>query len=330
MSLATVFSHLNFSSPAGKRNRRAFTLIELLVVIAIIAILVALLLPAVQQAREAARRSTCKNNMKQMGLALANYMDVTRGVIPRGVNHVSGREGRCETDSEEYGHTVHTMLLPYLDQTPLYNKINMNVMPGDSVNREIWETKVSGYLCPSAIKPPAYSTWPTAAWHNYPAAGTDHGYGLCGIIGAANVNGVFASRWGMLRTATADRSNILGIADPQMKLSMITDGTSNTITFSEFAAGIPGAVPATHSYGSSWYRPYYGSTEFSTQILATPNSSVMTYQGTSNWGTVRSSHTGGVHAALVDGSVRFISDSISGLTWRALCTPQGNEIVGAF
>jgi len=222
------------------------------------------------------------------------------------------------------------MLLPYLDQASLYNLIEMNLMPSNAANRRVWETKIPGYICPSAVKPPAYSSWPTAAWHNYPAAGTAHGYGLCGCISTGNLNGMFASRWGLLVTPNDDRATIIGRGDPQMQLKMITDGTSNTIAFSEFAAGLPGALPPTHSYGSSWYRPYYGSTEFSTLTTATPNSKTITYSTTSNWGTVRSYHTGGVQALLVDGSVRFISDSISGLTWRALCTPQGNEIVGAF
>jgi len=203
-------------------------------------------------------------------------------------------------------------------------------MPSNTVNRPVWETRVPGFICPSAIKPPTYSSWPTAAYHNYPASGTAHGYGLCGGISDALHNGVFASRWGLMITQNDDRTAFIGVRDPQMKLKMITDGTSNTLAFSEFAAGIPGALPANHSYGSSWYRPYYGSTEFSTMTTATPNSHVITYSTTSNWGTARSAHTGGVHAVLMDGSVRFLSDSISGNTWQALCTPQGNEVVGAF
>lgn len=313
----------------GKRERRSgFTLIELLVVIAIIAILIALLLPAVQQAREAARRSQCRNNLKQIGLALHNYMDVTSFVIPRGVNHSTGPSCCCVTDNNEMGHTIHTMLLPYLEQSTVYNKINFNVLPSNSLNQPVWETKIAGFVCPSALPPTPWSGWSTAAPHNYPAAGTAHGYGLCGIHGSATSNGIFASRWG-LYDATNNRT-----LDTQMRLNMIVDGLSNTIAFSEFTASSNGgALPATYnSHGSSWYRPYYGSTEFSVMATATPNNPSPTYTASpqSNYGTARSMHTGGVHALLMDGTVRFISENIAGSTWVNLGTPQNGQIVGEF
>ena len=179
-------------------KKRGFTLIELLVVIAIIAILIALLLPAVQQAREAARRTQCRNNLKQIGLALHNYIDQTNGVIPRGVNHFSGRPCCCETDSGEMGYTIHTMILPFIDQAPLYNKINFQVLQTNAVNEPVWRVKIPAYICPSAIAPPPNGSYPTAGYHNYPAAGTAHGYGLCGIHGSSTANGMFASRWGLV------------------------------------------------------------------------------------------------------------------------------------
>lgn len=314
-------------------KRQGFTLIELLVVIAIIAILIALLLPAVQQARESARRTQCRNNLKQIGLALHNYMDQTASVIPRGVNHSSGPACCCVTDNGEVGHTIHTMLLPFMDQAPLYSRVNFNVAAGNTANQAIWETNIAGFQCPSAIPPAAWSApYQNAKYHNYPAAGTNHGYGLCGIHGSDTTNGVFASRWGLINRGA---DGLLGTSDDTvvgrvMKLDHIKDGTTNTVAFSEFAAGRPGALPATHQYGWSWFVPYYGSTEFSVMTNATPNNPAPTYSTTINWGTVRSYHDGGVHVLLMDGSVRFVGENINGATWVALCTPSSGETVGEF
>jgi len=135
-------------------KRRGFTLIELLVVIAIIAILIALLLPAVQQAREAARRSTCKNNLKQIGLALHNYHDTHR-VFPPGCISRSIRSGGQDvwedaaslTATGNQGTSWMLMILPYADQAPLYNQWNFstNVMG----NRAQAENDIPGFYCPS-------------------------------------------------------------------------------------------------------------------------------------------------------------------------------------
>jgi len=318
--------------PRASSRFRGFTLIELLVVIAIIAILIALLLPAVQQAREAARRTQCRNNLKQIGLALHNYMDTTNSVIPRGVNHPSGPACCCVTDNTEVGHTIHTMLLPFMDQAPLYNLVNFNVRASNTVNRPVWEAPLSGLQCPSADIPTPHASYPTARHHNYPAAGTAHGYGLCGVHGSDTTNGLFASRWGLVNRGA---DGLLGTADDApagrpMNLAGVKDGTSNTIAFSEFAANQRGAVPATHPYGYSWFLPDYGSTEFSVMRNATPNSPAITYSTTHNWGTARSAHEGGVHALLMDGTVRFVSENIDGGLWVGLCTPGTGEVLGEF
>lgn len=130
------------------RKNRGFTLIELLVVIAIIAILIALLLPAVQQAREAARRSACKNNLKQLGLAMHNYHD-THSIFPR------ANFERQEASTYGYGNysyfafSAQAMLLPFLDQAPLYNKFNFSLAPNQSTNDTTKRAVIPAFLCPS-------------------------------------------------------------------------------------------------------------------------------------------------------------------------------------
>lgn len=307
-------------------KRRAFTLIELLVVIAIIAILIALLLPAVQQAREAARRTQCKNNLKQMGLALHNYVDTTSGVFPRGVNHTSGPACCCTTQNSlppQYSHSIHTMLLPYIEQTTLYSKIDFSVGANHANNTVIRATKVGAYVCPSAkqIDSTVYAA------HNYPFAGTDHGWATCGVHGTDTGAGAFASRWGLVNEGTG------AVAGGQMRLQNFTDGTSNTIVVSEFAKGLKYVLPVanTNTQGQSWFDPNsYGNTLYSTMSIATPNNPRPTYTTTHNWGTVGSYHTGGVQCGLMDGSVRFVSDNIDGGLWKAANTPQGGEVLGEY
>jgi prepilin-type N-terminal cleavage/methylation domain-containing protein len=128
------------------RRRRGFTLIELLVVIAIIAVLIALLLPAVQQARESARRTQCKNNLKQFGLGLHNYHDTFR-IFPMGTNG-SVRDS-CTGGCAWRGFSVHAMILPYIDQAPVYNGMNMNAMYNELENSPLSAVKMPAFRCPS-------------------------------------------------------------------------------------------------------------------------------------------------------------------------------------
>ncbi|HWL09793.1 MAG TPA: DUF1559 domain-containing protein [Planctomicrobium sp.] len=329
------------------RQRTAFTLIELLVVIAIIAILVSLLLPAVQQAREAARRSTCRNNLKQIGLALHNYLDRTKGVFPKGVNITTGRTCCCVyTDDGGYGHTLHSMLLPYLDQTAVYNLINFSLPIAHADNMMARTSKIASFLCPSALIPQKVNNnWPG----HYPGAGSTHSYGLCGHHGHDNGRtGVFSTSWGIREAlgavtdgAWAGDGNFKNQSQ-QMKLSMITDGTSNTFAFSEFSAGHPaqttdnpnGIKPlggtTNNTVGASWSVPATGSILYVVQRAATPNSYALVGNLSSNHVTPRSFHTGGVHATLLDGSVRFVSENINGDLWVSLHSPGGNEVIGEF
>lgn len=314
--------------------RRGFTLIELLVVIAIIAVLIALLLPAVQQAREAARRSQCKNNLKQIVLALHNYQDTHQGNFPRSVYASNGHSCCCEsyaasrtqTGTELWSmHTMHTMLLPFLDQATIYGAMDLNKRYDDPVNAVAVKKSVSTYQCPSDRRLTVNNQFSV---HNYPGAGSDHPYGFCGMHGTTGTGtGVFAERVGLL----FDPPSVTQV-HPTVTLAFLTDGTSNTIVFSEFAQDTNGCANGAGNQQAKfgWAQPSVGGTAFTIQTIATPNSCNASVAGGSNDGIARSWHEGGVHAAMADGTVRFISDSIDGTTWRRLGAFADGGTVGEF
>ncbi|QDU62611.1 hypothetical protein Pan216_34780 [Planctomycetes bacterium Pan216] len=308
-----------------KKRSLGFTLVELLVVIAIIGVLVGLLLPAIQQAREAARRAQCANNLKQIGTALHNYLDTTAGVIPRAVNHSTGPNCCCVTDNGEVGHTIHSMLLPFVDRQNLYDQINFDVRTNHANNTTVRRSVVTAYMCPSAlvIRETNY------AQHNYPAATSSHGYGVCGIHGSRTGSGAFASRWGLIKEGPPPT-----VVDSQMRLRNVTDGLSKTIAFSEVAKGLDYIVEAgqINRMGRSWFdgNAAYGNTGFTTHPISTPNNPEPNWGGVRNHGAVGSYHTGGVNAVLLDGTVRFVGNGIEGNTWQALGSVQGSEIVEGY
>jgi prepilin-type N-terminal cleavage/methylation domain-containing protein/prepilin-type processing-associated H-X9-DG protein len=215
-------------NPESPTNRRGFTLIELLVVIAIIAVLIALLLPAVQAAREAARRAQCVNNMKQLGLALHNYHSA-QNAFPLG-GFESGTPGNpvCCPEGGWGAWSAQAMLLPYMEQTPVYNAANFNIlMRGDGTSEVINTTtstsRIDSLLCPSSPLP--QGTWYNKQWpgNNYFAStgssiswlGNDPKLGNYTFI----PNGPFATG-----------GTAVGIRD-------VTDGTSNTVGFGEWRTG---------------------------------------------------------------------------------------------
>ncbi|HWL07065.1 MAG TPA: DUF1559 domain-containing protein, partial [Planctomicrobium sp.] len=195
-----------------RSRRKGFTLIELLVVIAIIAILVALLLPAVQQARESARRSQCRNNLKQIGLALHNYHDMHQ-VFPASFYSLNG-----------WGWG--TMLLPMVDQGPIYQKLNIGgVMDvGDEATRNIGRTVLPVYICPSETSRP-FSQHPKI-WIKIPDGTADFRIALSNYAAITGTNG---------EHCTHDASIINGTMfhDSRIRIRDITDGLSNTAIISE-------------------------------------------------------------------------------------------------
>ncbi len=203
-------------------RRRGFTLIELLVVIAIIAVLIALLLPAVQAAREAARRAQCVNNLKQMGLGIFNYESAI-GCLPWGEPIRVGGSNTAPAG--------HVMMLPYLEQAPLYNACNFsNGGPGfwnylDGANGTVQTTVLNVFICPSDVNRLSFS--PAFGANNYASnAGSD-----ANSFATNSANGFSKGTTGPTSGPFPSRGVIV-------KLSNITDGTSNTVAFSEIVKGM--------------------------------------------------------------------------------------------
>ncbi|MFO1045172.1 MAG: DUF1559 domain-containing protein [Planctomycetaceae bacterium] len=336
-------------------RQRGFTLIELLVVIAIIAVLIALLLPAVQQAREAARRTQCRNNLKQIGLALHNYMS-THTVLPFG-------KGASYSGVPVYARwSQHAMILPFIDQAPLYNTIDFNYPPETpgmggvvpfmppftnvgGVNAVASRTVITGFMCPTDLGP----SDPWRAQNNY--AGNQGGW-LCdrGDFPAAPTDvspsevqtGVFywLSRCnaasftdGMSQTIMfSEKIRGQGTPDIKSDLYVIPAQTTLAGTYSTCQAATASSTPLTSKWGYSWVMGENCCTQYN--HVATPNSK--SCGGTGFTGSMTnmamqvsagSRHTGGVHAMMGDGGIRFVSDNIDLNVWRALGTRAGGETV---
>ena len=275
-----------------KHRSRGFTLIELLVVIAIIAVLIALLLPAVQQAREAARRSQCKNNLKQIGLALHNYFDTFGKIMGAGDN---GPTACCAPDTDRWDRLSWTFpLLPYLEQANLYQSVYSNWA-------QMRKSPVAVYHCPTRRSPKLYQG----------LAKSDY----AGSRGTSE-NGMF------VRYATRSLS-----------FSDVVDGLSNTLMVGEsmvhrgFMEGGGGCCSDNESaYDSGWADDVIRSTN-------TPPGADLADTALGS-GLVDnrfgSSHAGGFHALLGDGSARFVSFSVDLTVFRRLGQRDDQQILGEF
>lgn len=305
-------------------NRRGFTLIELLVVIAIIAILIALLLPAVQQAREAARRSQCKNNLKQIGLALHNYHDA----------HQCFPAGRFSMTLNIYfGHTTSTMILPFMDQSPLYNQMNLaanfNVRPNYDCASI---TRLPAFFCPSNPETDGVN-WTGGT---NPCAGADPNQDSArthyeGIADSLTHGRRSASLPNGCLSLVMPNGDGMFYHNSKTRMGDVIDGTSNTLAFCEFIGRGPGTY---HCCGWHAYSDGIGTVNgLNAPWRSTPNRQFPLthdhYCGNPFSGPA-SYHTGGVHFVLGDGAVRFLSENISRTTLASLTTRAGNDIPGDF
>ena len=305
--------------PAGlivrpARIRRGFTLVELLVVIAIIGVLVGLLLPAVQAAREAARRMQCSNNLKQIGLAMHMYNDTHKKFPPGGWNEANHGNRLAWT----------VFILPFMEQTALYHQFDMTHNSYTGVNLLPAAMAVPMYHCPSQqLKYNSNGAGPGAG-ENPPTgmAYTTHYYGIMGPKGT--IPGSTATyphdpnptgHGGYSNTGVLFRNS-------STKLGEITDGTSNTMLVGEIS------WTASNTF-RSWGRGVSGNTSGGAKNMEFGINVQGYTSGNFNSVSFGSEHTGGCQFAIGDGSVRFTSESIDMATYYGMGTRAMGEVVAA-
>lgn len=321
-------------------HKRGFTLIELLVVIAIIAILIALLLPAVQQAREAARRSTCKNNMKQIGLALHNYHDAFTTFPIGGLKNSRGPNWRVG-------------LLPYMDQAPAYNQVSFNSsFWAHSSLQPIFRTlRVPAFVCPSS--PHGITNDGEIPLANESMV---HDYvGISGAVPSATSGGSTSdcTAANIVSGGTYCNNGMLSVYFAR-RMRDCTDGSSNTIIVAEQSGNVGGSENSANPLGG-WHGWVNNSGEqmdagTSLSSLGSVNGylggmTTVRYPPNSYWlsgapssasseyevNTVLNSfHVGGIHVLLTDGAVRFISENIDMDTLRQLSMRSDGQVIGEF
>lgn len=308
---------MNAQSILRSRHRRGgFTLIELLVVIAIIGVLIALLLPAVQAAREAARRSQCVNNLKQLALAAQNYHD-TNGCFPGGSYSVFAKPYKYPENFSCF-----VRMLPFMEQSPMYNAVNFNFTSSHYSNLTVAGISINTLQCPSDtnLTPTVISTaTPNASFNEvFPTA---PGTWLQQFASYGGNAGTFDFGYNTSFGA-AEFTMFNGVIynDSTVKIADITDGTSNTFVFGEHSHGMLFKYdPIFANSDNSWQSGRWYDTLIATYypVNANPGGLGLTYGDTQNYyyPTVATSfHPGGANFAFCDGSVRFIKNSIA--TWQ--------------
>lgn len=339
--------------------RSGFTLIELLVVIAIIAVLIALLLPAVQQAREAARRTQCKNNLKQLGLALHNFHD-TYSRFPPGCANDKIPFGTSASGGG-WGSSWKVYILPYIDQAAIFNLwlfdgngngsgYNNASNPGLVATTNL---KIAGYRCPSSSVPEMYNT----------QRGSQQVTSYTGTAGAANPTAgmptskapfnVYSTNTCCSNPAGLNSANGLLSANTRKNMKDCTDGTTNTFIVheeSDFLRGVnnvpvlSGSNPLTSQGPHGWPMGAGNANEGTAYTERTFNCATVVYginqtgftdSGGTQWNTgsnqpIRSQHVGGAHVLLTDGSVRFLSSNLDLNTLLRLASANDGDVIGEF
>ncbi|WP_165219628.1 DUF1559 domain-containing protein [Aquisphaera insulae] len=341
------------------RHPSGFTLIELLVVIAIIAVLIALLLPAVQSAREAARRAQCVNNLKQIGLGLANYESAMSGYPPSKIwpGAAIGSNGKINGVLNTTGFA---MLLPFIEQTALANAYNYSQPSNNSissgntrlmgnaiVNTTVVGTLVPLFACPSDI-PPEVVNLSDYSWYVNNARRSN--YVFCVGLWMEYYN---PDAWGGSLPGFVQSTRSMFLADTSTRIPEVTDGLSNTVMIGESPQ-----IHMLNLFGPFWGSGVLTSTEGAAyplppvagQIAAQvglgpewrdyttmlPNAPPNTYQCGGKCPdkllyayTMGSKHAGGLNMLFGDGSVRFIKNTISGATWWAIHSIKSGEIISS-
>ena len=299
------------------RRTRGFTLIELLVVIAIIAILIALVLPAVQRAREAARRTQCKNNLKQIGLALHNYHGI-HGVFPSGWISVNAGVPNAHHGTSGVGWAA--MILPQMEQNNAYQLFNSLLPLTDPANAAFLQVQIPAYKCPSDPQPDKFtisSEATGAVLAELPIAN------YIGVFGPENLDNCENSPGNLpvMSDGTCKGSGVF-YHNSSVRLRDLSDGTSSTLMTGERRTN------ASLDWFSSW-PGMISEGEESIQRVCGSADHVPNHPA-SHFDDFSSHHVGGAQFCLGDGSVHFISENIDGRLYQALATIQNGEVVGDF